>query len=95
MQQKQIVLTGPLPMSRDRVIRLVSAASAFSSHVLLEGENATINGKSMLGLLSITRSTGRAFTLITRGEDEVEAISHIAAMLTGEPDAVSPQNMKE
>ena len=91
MQQMQIELTGPLPMSRDRVIRLVSAASAFSSHVLLEGQNATINGKSMLGLLSITRSTGRIFTLITRGEDEVEALSRIASMLTEEEEAVSPK----
>ncbi len=84
MRKKQIVITGPLPMSRERVIRLVSVANTFSAQVLLEGENLTINGKSMLGLLSINRDTGRSFTLLARGEDEAEAVERIAAMLTEE-----------
>lgn len=81
MRQKHIVITGSLPMSRERVIRLVSAANSFSSQVLLEGDNVTINGKSMLGLLSITQDTGRAFNLITRGEDEEEALERLAVLL--------------
>ncbi len=91
MQQKHIVITGPLPMSRDRVIRLVSAANAYSAQILLEGDTATINGKSMLGLLSITRHTGRVFTLITRGEDEEEAMERIFTLLSDEETPESPK----
>ncbi|NLD33618.1 MAG: phosphocarrier protein Chr [Clostridiales bacterium] len=68
-------------MNRDRVIRLVTAANSFSANVLLESQGAIINGKSMLGLLSITEDTGRDYTLVISGEDEAEALDRLAAML--------------
>ena len=79
--QKAVCLTGSLPMNRDRVIRLVTAASSFRANVLLERKGATINGKSMLGLLSISESTGREFMLVVSGADEAEALERLAAML--------------
>jgi len=79
--QKTVRLTGSLPMNRDRVIRLVTAANSFSANVLLESQGAIINGKSMLGLLSITEDTGRDYTLVISGEDEAEALDRLAAML--------------
>lgn len=81
MLQKTVRLTGSLPMNRDRIIRLVTAANSFSANVLLECQGATINGKSMLGLLSITEDTGRDYTLVISGEDEAEALDRLAAML--------------
>ncbi len=81
MLQKTVRLTGSLPMNRDRVIRLVTAANSFSANVLLESQGAIINGKSMLGLLSITEDTGRDYTLVISGEDEAEALDRLAAML--------------
>ncbi len=68
-------------MTRERVIRLVSLANTFSSHILLEADNLTINGKSMLGLLSISRHTGQDFYLVAQGVDETEAISAMAQLL--------------
>jgi len=49
--------------------------------VLLERKGGTINGKSMLGLLSISESTGREFMLVVSGVDEAEALERLAAML--------------
>lgn len=81
MQRKPVRLAGPLPMTRERVIRLVSLANTFSSNILLEGDNVTINGKSMLGLLSISRQTGQDFFLVTEGLDEAEAHGAMKALL--------------
>ena len=81
MQRRSVRITGTLPMTRDRVIRLVSASNLFSCHVLLEGDNLTINGKSMLGLLSINRSTGCDFDLVCEGEDEAEALESLTRLL--------------
>lgn len=81
MQRRSIHITGTLPMTRDRVIRLVSASNMFSCRVLLEGENLTINGKSMLGLLSINWTTGRDFELVCDGEDEQDALESLALLL--------------
>ncbi|MHC1786097.1 MAG: HPr family phosphocarrier protein [Christensenellales bacterium] len=84
MQRKEVHITGPLPMTRERVIRLVGLANTFSSHILLEGENLTINGKSMLGLLSINRDMGRDFFLVAQGEDELEARDSMIRLLEDE-----------
>jgi phosphotransferase system HPr (HPr) family protein len=84
MQRRSIRIAGTLPMTRDRVIRLVSVSNLFSCHVLLEGENLTINGKSMLGLLSINWTTGRDFDLVCEGEDEAEALERIIRLLEAE-----------
>jgi phosphotransferase system HPr (HPr) family protein len=84
MQRRSIRIAGTLPMTRDRVIRLVSVSNLFSCHVLLEGENLTINGKSMLGLLSINWTTGRDFDLVCEGEDEAEALESIIRLLEAE-----------
>lgn len=81
MHRRSIRITGTLPMTRDRVIRLVSVSNLFSCRVLLEGENLTINGKSMLGLLSINWTTGRDFELVCDGEDDMEALDSLTRLL--------------
>ena len=62
MLQKKVRVGGNLPMTRDRVIRMVTVSNRFSSHVMLEREGSSVNGKSMLGLLSITGLSGRGPT---------------------------------
>ena len=81
MLQKKVRVGGNLPMTRDRVIRMVTVANRFSSHVMLEREGSSVNGKSMLGLLSITGLAGREYMLVTSGEDEREALEEISALL--------------
>jgi phosphotransferase system HPr (HPr) family protein len=71
-------------MNRDRVIRLVTVANRFASHVMLEREDSSVNGKSMLGLLSITGINGRDYMLVTSGEDEREALEQVSALLEEE-----------
>ncbi len=68
-------------MNRDRVIRLVTVANRFSAHVMLEREGSSVNGKSMLGLLSITGQPGRDYMLVTSGEDEREALEQVSSLL--------------
>ncbi len=70
-------------MTRERVIRLVTVANRFSSHVMLERDGSSVNGKSMLGLLSITPLSGREFMLVTSGEDEKEALERLSELLEG------------
>lgn len=81
MQRVEVHIKGRLPFSRERVFRIVSAANGYSSTVMLEGEGLTINGKSMLGLLTLAPERGRRYYLVTRGEDEEEALHRICALL--------------
>lgn len=81
MLQKKVRVGGNLPMTRDRVIRMVTVSNRFASHVMLEREGSSVNGKSMLGLLSITGQVGREYMLVTSGEDEREALEQVSALL--------------
>ena len=67
-------------MNKERVIRMVTIANRFVSNVMLEHDGTTINGKSMLGLLSITGYTGRDYMLVTSGEDEKEALEQLCIL---------------
>ena len=83
MLQRKVRLGGSLPMTRERVIRLVTEANRFASHVMLEREGGSVKGKSMLGLPSITPMSGREFMLVTSGEDEKEALEKLSELLEG------------
>jgi len=58
------------PMSRTQIEHLADLAARFSSRILLEHKNRIINGKSMLGLLSLGDTGGERVDLICDGEDE-------------------------
>ncbi|NLB38221.1 MAG: phosphocarrier protein Chr [Clostridiales bacterium] len=85
MQSRQIHLGGPLPMSRERAARLVSAANTFPCGVFLERDNFTVNAKSMLGLLSIHGQSSRVMMLVTDGAQEEEAMEVLWQLLSEEP----------
>ena len=84
MVRLKVVLGGTLPFSADRAGRLTRAANAFSSHILLQVSRGTFNGKSMLGLLSLGKLSGREMTLLTEGADEERAARTLAALLEEE-----------
>lgn len=69
------------PLSRMQVEHLAQLAGSFFSRVILEHKNRTINGKSMLGLLSMGRTGTEPVTLTVDGEDEEEAAREIKQLL--------------
>ncbi|WP_242975972.1 HPr family phosphocarrier protein [Desulfosporosinus sp. FKB] len=52
----------------------VQTASRFRSNVKIKHGNSVVDGKSILGILSLGLSTGSVFELLVEGEDETEAI---------------------
>ncbi len=86
MTSRIIVLGGELPLTAARARALVRAANAFSSSILLIDGRGTFNGKSLLGLLSLGKMTGRELRLVAQGSDEEEAVLALTQLL--EEDAV-------
>ena len=81
MTSRKVTIGGPLPISADRARQLVAAANCFSSNILLLDSRGTFNGKSMLGLLSLGKLSGREMTLVAEGADEERAAPAFAALL--------------
>lgn len=55
----------------------VQTASKFKSQVSIEKDNKTVNGKSIMGVLTLGASSGDKVTIIVDGPDENEAIEVI------------------
>ncbi|WP_047810422.1 HPr family phosphocarrier protein [Desulfosporosinus acididurans] len=52
----------------------VQTSSRFRSNIKIKHGNSVVDGKSILGILSLGLSTGSVFELLVEGEDETEAV---------------------
>lgn len=59
----------------------VKEATQFQSKIQLKKGDKTIDGKSMLGILSLGLGQGTAIELIADGPDEAEAVSRLQQLL--------------
>ncbi|CAH2214840.1 HPr family phosphocarrier protein [Tepidibacter aestuarii] len=55
----------------------VQTASKFKSQISIEKDNKTVNGKSIMGVLTLGASSGDKVMIIIDGSDEDEAIKAI------------------
>jgi phosphocarrier protein len=59
---------------------LVRTASKFDADVYLERDGYEINGKSVIGVMTLAAEQGATLTLIVEGDDEDEAADVIARL---------------
>lgn len=59
---------------------LVRTASQFESEVYLQRDNYEINGKSVIGVMTLAAEQGATLTLIVNGEDEDDAAAAITEL---------------
>jgi len=52
----------------------VQASSRFRSKIQIKRGDSVVDGKSILGILSLGLSTGSVFELLAEGDDEAEAV---------------------
>ena len=76
-----------------QIEHLVQVASRFACRVTYEYNNRSINGKSMLGLLSLGVTNDDPVAMICEGEDEEEAAREIRALL--DSGVAPPKSVKE
>ena len=59
----------------------IQKANSFKSSIWVEREDRRINGKSLLGVLSLGIVKGMSITIIADGQDENEAVEGLAALI--------------
>jgi len=59
---------------------LVKTASQFESEVYLRRDNYEINGKSVIGVMTLAAEQGAILTLVVEGDDEEEAANVITEL---------------
>ncbi len=59
---------------------LVQTASRYKSQIFIEKESDRINGKSIMGIITLGASYGTSLKLIADGEDEGDAIDAMGGL---------------
>ena len=81
MIKQTLDLSGVTPLNRTQIEHVVHTAGEFASRIIFVHRNRTINGKSMLGILSLGVTEHEPVTLIVDGEDEEKAFEAIKTLL--------------
>ena len=63
------------------VAMLVQIASQYESMIYVENQNARVNAKSIMGMMSLTLMPGEEITVVANGTDEKEAAAGIERFL--------------
>jgi len=73
-----VTVTNPLGVHARPAAMIVQTASKFKSDVSLIKEGREVNGKSMLGVMTLAAEMGSVITIRAHGPDEAKAIEAIA-----------------
>lgn len=84
MVSRKVILGGALPFDAQRAQQLASLANTFASSIILQDSRGTFNGKSMLGMLSLGKLSGREMLLLAEGRDAQRAVDELALSLEAE-----------
>ena len=80
MSKKSIVVTKVSEGHDNPIAELVQ----FDSEITLESENRKINAKSIMGIMAFNPSDGMNVDIVTKGDDEQEALVAIENFLVCE-----------
>lgn len=81
MTSKKVVISNDTGIHTRPGNEFVSEAKKFESKVTLEANGKSINGKSLLKLLSLGAKKGTEITIIADGADEAAAADKLAEIL--------------
>ena len=81
MITKEITITNSSGLHARPASLWVQMASRYQSSITIKSNDSEVNGKSILGILSLGLAAGSKFELIVDGEDEQEAAGNLEALV--------------
>lgn len=81
MSRKEVVVSDVANQHANPIAELVQMACRFDSEIILESDNRKINAKSIMGIMAFNPSEGMKVEIVTKGEDEQEALNAIEKFL--------------
>ncbi|MBE5826283.1 MAG: HPr family phosphocarrier protein [Butyrivibrio sp.] len=83
MITKSIEIKLPRGLEARPVAELVQLASRYESTVHIEAQSKKVNAKSIMGMMTLSLSSGEAVTVIADGSDEESAVAGVESFLQG------------
>lgn len=82
MKTQQFTVVDPLGIHARPASQLVAKATPFTSSIEVRTEEKAANLKSILGVMGLALKQGSQFTLVVEGEDEEQAFTALATLMT-------------
>lgn len=81
MVKKKIVIINKLGLHARAAVKFMNLANRFASSVWIEKDGNEIDGKSILGILTLAAVQGSEITLKISGPDEGQALDALEALI--------------
>ena len=81
MVEKEIVVTNKLGLHARAAVKFVNLANRFSSAVKVVKDETEIDGKSILGILTLAATQGTPIMIRVSGKDEEEAMKALVRLV--------------
>lgn len=81
MISRNVTIINRLGLHARAATRLVNCASEFEAEVLLKKAARSVNGKSIMGVLTLAAATGTELTIETQGDDEQLAMDAVIRLI--------------
>jgi phosphocarrier protein HPr len=78
---KEFTIVNKLGLHARASATLVRIASKYSAEVTIAREGQAVNGKSILGMMTLAAAQGTKVQVVCKGDDEKEAIEAIGACI--------------
>jgi phosphotransferase system HPr (HPr) family protein len=86
MVEKEIVIKNKLGLHARAAVKFVNLANRYSSSVKIIKDETEIDGKSILGILTLAATQGTSIVLRISGKDEADALKAIVELIKGKFD---------
>ena len=83
MIKETITITNAEGISTKTASRIVEASARFRSQILIISGPKRVNGKSIMGVLSLNSKKGSVLELTVTGSDEIEAAAELKVFFEG------------
>lgn len=81
MQEKTLTIRNKLGLHARPAAMLVQTASRFKSKIKIFKEDQEVDGKSIMGLMTLAAAAGSTLRIVSEGEDEAQASEAIAQLV--------------
>ena len=81
MITKKVILNNEVGLHARPAALFVQKANEFTSSIYIELKGRKVNGKSIMGVMSLGAFHGEEISLIVKGEDEKKAIEELAELI--------------
>ena len=89
MPSRRVTIRNELGLHARTATQLVECANSFACDIWMSHEQRRVNGKSIMGILTLAAGPGMEVALETRGEDERQALAALTELIEsgfGEPE---------